>query len=53
LIWFGAAGQDGLATQIAKRAPRRAIRETRLVLDGKLGDAAATLGDSANKATGQ
>jgi high-affinity iron transporter len=51
LIWFGAHGQDGLATQIAKRAPRRAIRETRLVLDTKLADAAATLGDSANKAT--
>jgi high-affinity iron transporter len=51
LIWFGGAGQDGLATQIAKRAPRRQIRETRLVLDRKLGDAAATLGDSANKAT--
>ena len=51
LIWFGAAGEDGLAKQIANRAPRRAIRETRLVLDQKLGDAAATLGDSANKAT--
>ena len=51
LIWFGAAGQDGLAKQIAQRAPRRAIRETRLALDGKLADAAATLGDSANKAT--
>ncbi|WP_053225977.1 FTR1 family iron permease [Solirubrobacter soli] len=51
LIWFGAHGQDGLATQIAKRAPRRAIRETRLALDTKLADAAATLGDSANKAT--
>jgi high-affinity iron transporter len=51
LIWFGSAGQDGLAKQIAKRAPRRAIRETRLVLDEKLGDAAATLGDSANKTT--
>lgn len=51
LIWFGAAGQDGLATQIADRAGRRQIRETRLVLDTKLGDAAATLGDSANKAT--
>jgi hypothetical protein len=47
----GSGGQDGLAKQIAQRAPRRAIRETRLVLDGKLGDAAATLGDSANKAT--
>jgi high-affinity iron transporter len=51
LIWFGAAGHDGLATQIAQRASRREIRETRLVLDRKLGDAAATLGDSANKAT--
>ena len=51
LIWFGAAGHDGLAKQIAQRAPRRAIRETRLELDRKLGDAAATLGDSANKAT--
>jgi high-affinity iron transporter len=51
LIWFGASGQDGLAKQIAKRAPRREIRETRLVLDRKLADAAATLGDSANKAT--
>src|SRR3954454_8400177 len=51
LIWFGAAKHEGLATLIAKRAPRRAIRETRLALDTKLADAAATLGDSANKAT--
>ena len=51
LIWFGALGHDGLAKQIAQRAPRREIRETRLELDKKLGDAAATLGDSANKAT--
>ena len=51
LIWFGARGQDGLAKQIANRAARRAIRETRLALDTKLADAAATLGDSANKAT--
>src|SRR5262249_2735252 len=28
LIWFGAAGQDGLAKQIAQRSPRREIRET-------------------------
>ena len=41
----------GLATQIADRAPRREIHETRLVLDRKLADSAATLGDSANKAT--
>jgi high-affinity iron transporter len=51
LIWFDAAGREGLAKLIAERAPRRAVRETRLVLDRKLGDAAATLGDSANKAT--
>jgi high-affinity iron transporter len=51
LIWFGAHGEPGLGTQIAKRAPRREIRETRLALDTKLADAAATLGDSANKAT--
>ena len=38
----------------ADRQPRArgaTIRETRLALDTKLGDAAATLGDSANKAT--
>ena len=51
LIWFGAKGKEGLATLIAKRAPRREIRETRLELDKQLADAAATLGDSANKAT--
>ncbi|PTL60504.1 FTR1 family iron permease [Paraconexibacter algicola] len=51
LIWFGADGKDGLATLIADRAPRRQIRETRVQLDKRLGDAAATLGDSANRAT--
>src|SRR4051812_36058343 len=51
LIWFGAKGKEGLATLIANRAQRRAIRETRLELDTQLADAAATLGDSANKAT--
>ena len=51
LIWFGAVDQEGLAKLIADRAPRRAIRETRLVLDQKLADSAATLGDSASKAT--
>ncbi len=51
LVWFGAVGVPGLADLIADRAPRRKIHETRLVLDEKLGDAAATLGDSANKAT--
>jgi len=51
LIWFGADDRDGLATLIADRAPRREIRETRVQLDERLGDAAATLGDSANRAT--
>jgi high-affinity iron transporter len=51
LVWFGAAGKEGLAKLIADRAPRREIHATRLVLDEKLADAAATLGDSANKAT--
>jgi high-affinity iron transporter len=51
LIWFGARGEPGLAELIARRAPRRQVHETRLALDDALGDAAATLGDSANKAT--
>jgi high-affinity iron transporter len=51
LIWFGARDHSGLAELIAKRAPRRQVHETRLALDDALGDAAATLGDSANKAT--
>jgi high-affinity iron transporter len=45
------AGTTGLAKLIAKRAPRREIRETRLALDEQLADAAATLGDAASKAT--
>jgi high-affinity iron transporter len=51
LIWYGAKGQKGLATLLAKRAPRRQVHATRQVLDTQLADAAATLGDSANKAT--
>ena len=51
LIWFGAVDTPGLAKLIADRATRREVHETRLVLDEKLADAAATLGDSANKAT--
>jgi len=51
LIWFGADDRDGLAKLIADRAPRREIRQTRVTLDERLGDAAATLGDSANRAT--
>jgi high-affinity iron transporter len=51
LIWYGAKEQKGLATLIAKRAQRREIHTTRQELDTQLADAAATLGDSANKAT--
>lgn len=49
LIWFGALDQEGLAKLIDRRASRRDIHETRLVLDEKLADSAATLGDSANR----
>jgi high-affinity iron transporter len=51
MIWFGAAGQPGLAKLIANHAPRRELRENRRALDDKLADAAATLGDSASSAT--
>ena len=51
LIWFGASGKEGLAELISRHAPRREARETRLVLDRRLADAAATLGDSASKTT--
>jgi high-affinity iron transporter len=50
-IWYGADGEPGLAKLIAKRAPVRDLREARRALDAKLGDAAATLGDSASGAT--
>jgi high-affinity iron transporter len=51
LVWFGSGGEAGLATLIADHAPRRELHATRLALDEKLADAAATLGDSANRAT--
>ena len=51
LIWFGAVGKPGLADLIADHALRREVHETRLVLDEKLADSAATLGDAASKAT--
>ena len=37
LIWFGARDQQGLAELIAKRAARRQVHETRLVLDDAAG----------------
>ena len=51
LIWFGARDQPGLAKLIADRRSFRDIRENRRALDEALADSAATLGDSANKAT--
>jgi len=51
LIWFGLEGEPGLAKLIADHAAQREIHRTRLALDAKLADSAATLGDSANKAT--
>jgi high-affinity iron transporter len=51
LIWFGAQDREGLAKLIANRAQRREVHETRIALDERLGNAAATLGDSANQAT--
>ncbi|HEU4703886.1 MAG TPA: FTR1 family protein [Conexibacter sp.] len=50
LVWFGDSDQPGLAKLIGERAPRREVHEARVALDEQLGDAAATLGDSANKA---
>lgn len=51
LVWFGAQGTDGLAKLIAERRSYRTVHETRLALDARLQDAAATLGDSASRAT--
>jgi high-affinity iron transporter len=51
LIWFGALDHRGLAELVAGRAPRADVAATRKVLDDKLADAAATLGDSASEAT--
>lgn len=51
LVWFGSHGTEGLAKLIDRRAPHRELHETRLALDAKLADAAATLGDSASRAT--
>ena len=50
-MWFGSHGTPGLAKLIDRRAPRREIHETRLALDERLADAAATLGDSASRTT--
>ncbi len=51
LIWFGADDLPGLAKLIDERASYREVHTTRLALDDRLFDAAATLGDSASRAT--
>ncbi|HVQ58085.1 MAG TPA: FTR1 family protein [Solirubrobacterales bacterium] len=51
LIWYGASGESGLADLIADDAPLDEIRETRLTLDEKLGDARAITGDGASTLT--
>jgi len=51
LIWYGAAGDKGLANLIADNASLREIEETRLDLDEKLDDARAITGDGASAIT--
>jgi high-affinity iron transporter len=51
LIWYGAAGDKGLANLVADNAPLTEIRETRLDLDEKLADARAITGDGASAMT--
>lgn len=51
LIWYGASGFDGLAQQIADNAGAREVRDTRLELDEKLGDAQAKTGEGESATT--
>jgi high-affinity iron transporter len=51
LMWYGAAGHDGLAQQIADDAGTREVRETRLALDEKLEDARAKTGEGESATT--
>ncbi len=51
LIWYGANGDAGLASLVARDAPVSEIRETRLDLDEKLADARALTGDGASATT--
>jgi high-affinity iron transporter len=50
-MWYGAAGHDGLAQQIADDAGTRDVRETRLALDEKLEDARAKTGEGESATT--
>ena len=51
LIWYGANGDAGLASLVARDAPVSEIRDTRLVLDERLADARALTGDGASATT--
>ena len=51
LMWYGAAGHDGLAQQIADNAGTREIRETRLALNDKLEEARAKTGEDESATT--
>ena len=51
LVWFGADGEEGLATLIADKKPRSDVHATRLALDQALEDGAGALGDGASGAT--
>ncbi|MCB0876319.1 MAG: FTR1 family protein [Solirubrobacterales bacterium] len=51
LMWYGARGFDGLASQIADEAGVREIRTTRLELDEALEDARAKTGEGESAGT--
>jgi high-affinity iron transporter len=51
LMWYGARGFDGLASQIADDAGAREIRTTRIELDDALDDAAAKTGEGESATT--
>jgi high-affinity iron transporter len=51
LMWYGARGLDGLASQIANEAGAREIRTTRLELDEALADARAKTGEGESATT--
>ena len=51
LMWYGARGFDGLASQIADEAGAREIRTTRIELDDALDDAAAKTGEGESATT--
>ncbi len=48
LVWYGAAGEEGLAELIANDGSVRDLRDTRLTLDEKLEQAQETTGEGAS-----